>query len=98
MKYYSEVLNKVFDTVEALNDAELKVKTRDAKIAEARKAKEDAYKAYKDAANKYAQAVGKYDALVKDSGIAHIKEIRDGKVVRDEDVSFDKMMNRIFSW
>lgn len=89
MKYYSEVLNKVFDTVEALNDAELKVKTRDAKIAEARKAKEDAYKAYKDAANKYAQAVGKYDALTKDRGIERIKEIRDGKIARDEDIPFD---------
>ena len=89
MKYYSEVLNKVFDTVEALNDAELKVKTRDAKIAEARKAKEDAYKAYKDAANKYAQAVGKYDAMTKDRGMERIKEIRDGKIARDEDTLFD---------
>lgn len=98
MKYYSEVLNKVFDTPEALNEAELKSKTRDEEIAEARKAKDDAYKAYKDAADKYAQAVGKYDALVKSNNVAHVKEIRDGKVVRDEDVSFDKMMNRIFGW
>lgn len=98
MKYYSEVLNKVFDTVEALNDAELKSKTRDEEIAEARKVKDDAYKAYKDAADKYAQAVGKYDALVKSNNVAHVKEIRNGKVVRDEDVSFDKMMNRIFGW
>ena len=98
MKYYSEVLNKVFDTVEALNDAELKSKTRDEEIAEARKAKDDAYKAYKEAADKYAQAVGKYDALVKKNSVAHVREIRDGKVVRDEDISFDKMMNRIFGW
>ena len=98
MKYYSEVLNKVFDTPEALNEAELKSKTRDEEIAEARKAKDDAYKAYKDAADKYAQAVGRYDALVKNSGVAHVKEIRDGKVIRDEDISFDKMVNRIFGW
>lgn len=98
MKYYSEVLNKVFDTVEALNDAELKVKTRDAKIAEARKAKEDAYKAYKDAANKYAQAVGKYDALTKDRSMERIKEIRDGKIARDEDISFDSIVSHLFNW
>lgn len=98
MKYYSEVLNKVFDTVEALNDAELKSKTRDEEIAEARKAKDDAYKAYKEAADKYAQAVGKYDALIKKSNVAHVKTVRDGKVVRDEDISFDKMMNHLFDW
>lgn len=98
MKYYSEVLNKVFDTVEALNDAELKSKTRDEEIAEARKAKEDAYKAYKDAANKYTQAVGKYDALIKNRDMAHVREIQNGKVIRDEDIPFDKLMNRMFGW
>lgn len=98
MKYYSEVLNKVFDTVEALNDAELKSKTRDEEIAEARKAKEDAYKAYKDAANKYAQTVGKYDALTKNRDMVHVKEIQNGNVIRTEDIPLDKLMNHLFNW
>ena len=89
MKYYSEFMNKVFDTPEALNEAELKSKTRDEEIMEARKAKENAYKAYKDAANKYAQAVGKYDALAKNRDMERIKEIRDGKIACDEDTPFD---------
>ena len=55
MKYYSEILQKTFDTVKELNDAEaaekenavLKQKEKDAHTAEIKAAKEAVEKAYR---------------------------------------------------
>lgn len=68
MKYYSEKLNKVFDTVDALEKAEAELEAKNAekkKKAEARatraKEVEDAYKTYRTL----------LDAFCKDYGAFH---------------------------
>lgn len=98
MKYYSEVLDKVFETPEDLNKAEAESKARDVEIYKAQAAKEAAHKAYKDAYAEYVEASKRYDDLVKSRTVVHMKETKNGKVVRDEDITLDKMLDRIFNW
>lgn len=78
MKYYSEILNKNFDTVEELEieekikKAELVSEARNKQIAEAKKAVEDACKdversreAYKEKLDIYYKAKKEYDRLYR---------------------------------
>lgn len=71
MKYYSEILNKTFDTVDALNEAERAEKARlvaksketaarTEKIAAAKKERDTAYKAYADLLKSCDEAYAKY--------------------------------------
>ena len=71
MKYYSEILNKPFDTVDALNEAEEAEKTRlvaksketaarTEEIAAAKKERDTAYKAYADLLKSCYEAYDKY--------------------------------------
>ena len=65
MKYYSEILNKNFDTVKELEEAEGKEKFKLAAKAKAEERKktliEKAKADYEEAVNKYNAAVDEYD-------------------------------------
>ena len=71
MKYYSEILNKTFDTVDALDEAEKTEKARlvakskeeaarTEKISTAKKKRDEAYKAYTDLLKTCDEAYAKY--------------------------------------
>ena len=80
MKYYSEKLKKVYDTVEQLQAAEVEYdkahaaelakqaerKRRAAEVSEARKAAADAQKKYSDLLNKFVKDYGSYHATYTD--------------------------------
>lgn len=101
MKFYSEVLDKMFDTAEALTEAEEakgkaeeEKKAKEKKLAEERKARakevEDALKAAHEAQNKYFEL---RDAFVKDYGSYHMT-IKD---TNSKD-NFNWLFGDLFKW
>lgn len=73
MKYYSEILNKNFDTVKALEEAEGKEKF---KLAAKAKAEERKKALIEKAKADYEEAVNKYNAAVDEYGRAREAYIR----------------------
>ena len=84
MKYYSESLNKLFDTEAALNEAESAVankerekEQRTEELTAARKAAQEAEKKYIDLLGKYCKEYGTYSypASCGDLGISDLSDI-----------------------
>ena len=85
MKYYSEKLNKVFDTVEDLESAEkehAEKETQALKLREERKVRakevEDAYIAYKKLLNQFIKDYGSYHQTIKDKDSWSILDVMFG--------------------
>lgn len=76
MKYFSEVTNKTYDTVEALEKAELTVKNEKneraaaaAKVNEKLKVAREAQKEANDAIHDFCEKYGTFKTTIKDSDI-----------------------------
>ena len=77
MKYYSEYLNKIFDTVEDLDKAE---KEAEARYTAEKSAREEAYNRYKIACEEAEQAKASYNEIFE----AATKKIREAIAAKDE--------------
>lgn len=92
MKYYSEITNKVYDTVNALKEAEMEVTNKaNARKADAEKV-EAAYKACVDARVAYEKALSDF---CKKHGAYH-KTFNVDDTTKEWD-SLSKMVNALFS-
>lgn len=89
MKYYSEKLKKVYDTVEQLQAAEVEFdkahaaeiakqkerKARAAEVSEARKEFANAQKKYNDLLNKFVKDYGSYHETYTDKDVDSIENV-----------------------
>lgn len=100
MKYYSETLKRVFDTVDKLNEAEHKAKIRDDHTNSLKRELEaldekmnnlekELDKLSDERSKKYQEYLNAVAATVSSSKTGHITVSKNGKVLMDEDATLD---------
>lgn len=98
MKYYSETLKKVFDTVDKLNEAEHEAKTRDDHTLSLKRELEaldkqmdnlekELDKLSDERDKKYREYLNTTVNTVSNSKTGHVTVTKNGKVLMDEDVT-----------
>lgn len=100
MKYYSETLKRVFDTVDKLNEAEHEAKIRnehmnslERELDELGKKMDDLEKELDKLSDerdkKYREYLNATTATVSNSGTGRLTVTKNGKVLMDEDVTLE---------
>lgn len=98
MKYYSETLKRVFDTVDKLNEAELEAKNRDDHTNSLKRELDELNKKMDSVAEefnklsdernkKYQEYINATTATASNSKTGHVTVTKNGKVLMDEDVT-----------